>query len=213
MRRDPGKENNALNRASNIDCPLLHVMKDYPKEVILRDGSGVTLRPVTSEDGPLLIRMLARLSEEDRWFLGLGGDVAAFVESWIRFAGTERAFAIAAVLEGEMIAVAALARERAGAEGHVGQIRISVVPDYRERRLGTWMLLDLINAAISMGLERLVMRLVEGRDDLIMRGVEKLRFTREAVLQAFVKDMEGNFHNLALMVKRLPLEWLPGDPD
>jgi GNAT superfamily N-acetyltransferase len=201
-----------LNQALNIDCPLLHVMRDYPKEVILRDGSGVTLRPVTSDDGPLLNRMLGRLSEQDRWFLGLGGDVAAFVESWVRFAGTERVFAIAAALEGEVIAVAALVRERAGFEGHVGQIRISVVPDYRERRLGTWMLLDLINAAISMGLERLVMRLVEGRDDLIMRGVEKLGFAREAVLEAFVKDLEGSFHNLSLMVKRLPLEWAPGDP-
>jgi GNAT superfamily N-acetyltransferase len=188
-------------------------MKDYPKEVILRDGSGVTLRPVSAEDGPLLGRMLARLSEEDRWFLGLGEDVTAFVKGWIRFAGTERVFAIAAELEGEMIAVAALVRERAGSEGHVGQIRISVDPGYRERRLGTWMLLDLINAAISMGLERLVMRLVEGRDDLIRRGVEKLRFTREAVLESFVKDMEGNFHNLGLMVKRLPLEWVPeGSP-
>ncbi|MCF8061727.1 MAG: hypothetical protein K9M82_04345, partial [Deltaproteobacteria bacterium] len=105
-----------MDQALNTDCPLLHVMKDYPKEVILRDGSGVTLRPVASDDGPLLARMLGRLSEEDRWFLGLGEDVSAFVESWIRFSGSERVFSIAAVLEGDMIAVAALVRERAGSE-------------------------------------------------------------------------------------------------
>lgn len=193
----------------NTECPLLHVMKDYPKEIILRDGSGVTLRPVTADDGPLLERMLNRLSEEDRWFLGLEDQVSAFVQSWIRFAGRKRTFCIAAVLEGRMVAVAALVRERSGFEDHVGNILISVATEYRERRLGTWMLLDLINAAMSMGIERLVMRLVEGRDDTIMRGVEKLRFSREAVLKEFVKDMEGNFHNLYLMVKRLPREWIP----
>lgn len=184
-------------------------MKDYPKEVILRDGSGVTLRPVSADDGPLLERMLNRLSDEDRWFLGLEGDLNAFVKTWIRFSGTDRVFSIAAVLEGRMVSVAALVRERRGSEGHVGNIQISVAPEYRERRLGTWMLLDLINAAMSMGLERLVMRLVEGRDDTIRRGVEKLRFSREAVLEDFVKDLQGSFHNLDLMVKRLPTEWVP----
>lgn len=182
-------------------------LKDYPKEVILREGSGVTLRPISPDDGPLLKSMLYRLSEEDRWFLGLDEDIPAFVETWIRFAGSDRVFSIAAVLEGSMVAVAALVRERPGAEGHVGHVRISVAPEYRERRLATWMLLDLINAAMSMGLERIVMRLVEGRDDTIIRGVEKLRFTRAATLEDFVKDMEGNFHNLDLMVKRLPREW------
>lgn len=193
----------------NNACPLLHALKDYPKEVILRDGSGVTLRPVTAYDGPLLERMLRRLSEEDRWFLSLGENVSGFVKTWIRFAGTDRVFSIAAVLEGRMIAVAALVRERPGAEGHVGQVLISVTPECRERGLGTWMLLDLINAAMSMGLERVIMRLVEGRDDTIIHGLEKLRFAREATLEAFVKDMEGNFHNLDLMVKRLPGEWAP----
>jgi ribosomal protein S18 acetylase RimI-like enzyme len=196
-------------RTLNSACRQPHLLEAYPKEVILRDGTGVTLRPVSSDDGPLLGEMLRRLSDEDRWFLGLGVDVPAFTETWIRFAETERVFSIAAVLEGRMIAVAALVSERPGAEGHVGQVRISVAPGYRERRLGTWMLLDLINAAMSMGLERLVMRLVEGRDDSIIRGVMKLGFNREARLDKFVKDMEGGFHNLDLMVKRLPREWVP----
>jgi ribosomal protein S18 acetylase RimI-like enzyme len=207
MQYGPGAGKRALKNA----CPLLTTLKAYPKELLLRDGSGVTLRPVAAEDGPLIEGLLYRLSEEDRWFLGLGDNVSGFVETWLRFAFTERAFSVAAVLENSMIALAALVRERPGSEGHVGHINISVEPDYRERRLGTWMLLDLINAAMSMGIERIVMRLVEGRDDTVIRGVEKLRFTKEATLKSFVKDMEGNFHNLDLMVKRLAREWSPGD--
>ncbi len=189
-------------------CPLLYVMKDYPKEVILRDGSGVTLRPIGSEDDHLLCRMLERLSAEDRWFLGVSENVPEFVDRWMAGARKERVFSIAAVLEGSMIAAAALVRNRAGAEGHVGRVLMSVAAPYRERRLGTWMLLDLINAAMSMGLEAVVMRLVQGRDDLIMRGVEKVRFVKEAVLRDFAKDMDGRLYDLAFMVKRLPREWV-----
>lgn len=195
----------------NTDTPLAHIQKDYPKEVILRDGSGVTLRPLAADDGPLLHRMLSRLPEEDRWFLGLGERVAEYVEKWIRNPDPERVVSIAAVLEGEMIAMASLVRGRSGAEGHVGRIQISVTPAFRERRLGTWMLLDMVNAAMSVGLERLVMYLVEGRDESIKRGVEKLLFVKEALLKAFVKDLDGAFHDLAVMVKRIPREWTEHD--
>ena len=191
----------------DTDTPLVHVLKDYPKEVILRDGSGVTLRPLREDDEPLLHRMLSRLPDEDRWFLGLGDRVAEYAKKWAQNPDPDRVISIVAVLEGDMIAVAALVRGRPGAEGHVGRILISVAPAFRERRLGTWMLLDLVNAAMSMGLERLVMYLVEGRDESIMRGVEKLRFVKEAVLEAFIKDSNGAFHDLAIMVKRIPREW------
>jgi hypothetical protein len=191
----------------NNDCPLLHVLKDYPKEVILRDGSGVTLRPLFKKDGPLLSSMLNRLPEEDRWFLGLAEGVHELTKRWVSDADSVRVISIAAVLEGDMIAVATLIRHRPGAEGHVGRIQMTVAPEYRDRRLGTWMLLDLINAAMSMGLERLVMYLVEGRDSVIMRGLEKIQFAKEAVLPLFVKDLQGRFYDVALMIKRLPGEW------
>jgi len=188
-------------------CPLLHVLKDYPKEVLLRDGSGVTLRPIAEDDGPLLIRMLEGLSEEDRWFLGLGERVEAFVDRFMDSLKSDRVFAVAALLEGDMIAAAVLVRNRPGAEGHAGRILMSVSAPYRERRLGTWMLLDLINAAMAMGLDCVRMNLVEGRDALIMRGVEKIQFVKEAVLRGFARDMDGCSRDLAVMVKRLPRGW------
>ncbi|MFP4037003.1 MAG: N-acetyltransferase family protein [Desulfobacteraceae bacterium] len=184
--------------------PLTEMEGEYPKEIILRDGRGVSLRPLGPEDGPLLRRMLERLTEEDLWFLGLGEPVPGFVEKWVNEAGKDRLFTVCAVLEGEMVAAAALIRERPGAEGHVGRIQTSVIPAYREKKLGTWMLFDLINAAMSMGLERLIMRMVEGRDASLMRAMEKLGFTREAVLKDFIKDRAGNYRDLVLMVKRLP---------
>ncbi|MBU2497719.1 MAG: hypothetical protein KKE57_02350, partial [Proteobacteria bacterium] len=94
-----------------------------------------------------------------------------------------------------------------GAKSHIGKIRITVDPSFRERHLGTWILLDLHNVAISIGLELLVMRLVQDRDSYVIRGVRRLDFSEEAVLKNYVKDREGNPHHLLIMVKRLKKGW------
>ncbi|MCD4716953.1 MAG: hypothetical protein K8R45_09465, partial [Desulfobacterales bacterium] len=71
----------------------------------------------------------------------------------------------------------------------------------------TWMLLDLVNLAMAIGLKMLVMRLVQDRDSNVINGVRKLGFVEEAVLKDYVLDREENPHNLAIMTKHLPMEW------
>jgi hypothetical protein len=69
------------------------------------------------------------------------------------------------------------------------------------------MLLDLINLAMAMGLETILMQLVEDRDAALIRSVKKLEFFEKAVLKDYAKDREGNPHNLVIMVKRLHRLW------
>lgn len=179
------------------------MLKDYPKEVILKDGTGVTLRPLQEGDEDLLFKMYGRLSEDDRWFLN--HDVAHFelIKTWVKNRDLNRVLSIVAVLEGRIIAHATLIMKYYGAKSHIGKIRISVDPSFREKYLGTWMLLDLINLAMALRLEILVMRLVEGRDSSIMRSIKKLNFSKEATLKDYVQDRNGNHYDLAIMVKRL----------
>ena len=94
-----------------------------------------------------------------------------------------------------------------GSKNHIGKIRISVDPSFREKRLGTWQLLDLINLGMALGLEKLVMHLVKDRDSPVIRGVKNLDFYEEAVLKNYVKDRGGNLHDLIIMVKHLHCGW------
>jgi hypothetical protein len=183
------------------------MLKNYPKEIILKDGSGVTLRPLQKGDETLLQKMYERLSEEDRWFLET--DVSNFdtIRHWTENNDLKKLISVVAVLEGEIIAHATLIRKYHGASGHVGKIRISVDPAFRERHLGTWILLELNNLAISMGLEILLMRLVGGRDTHVTKAMKRLDFREEAVLRDYLKDREGNPYNLVIMVKRLKGAW------
>ncbi len=183
------------------------VMKDYPKEVILKDGSGVTLRPLKEGDGDALSGMFKRLSLDDLWFLNHDVSGSGLVDNWIKNLDPSRVISIVALLKGRIIANAALMMKTYGAKSHIGKIRISVDPSFREKRLGTWMLLDLVNSAMAIGLKMLVMRLVQDRDSTVINGVRKLGFVEEAVIKDYVLDREGNPHNLIIMTKHLPLEW------
>lgn len=179
------------------------MLEDYPKEVILKDGTGVTLRPLRDGDEDLLFQMFNRLSEDDKWFLDHNVADFGLIENWVRNMDPDRAHSIVAVLGGLIIAHATLLRKYYGAKSHIGNIRISVDPSFRGKHLATWMLLDLINLAMAMGLETLVMQLVEDRDTSLIRSVKKLDFLQKAILKDYAKDREGNPHNLVIMVKRL----------
>lgn len=182
------------------------LLKDYPKEVILKDGTGVTLRPLKDGDENALLEMFRRLSVDDLWFLNHDVSDPGLIADWINNLDPNRVISIVALLEGRVVGNAVLMMKRYGAKSHIGKVRISVDPGFRDRRLGTWMLLDLVNLSMAMGLQMLVMRLVQDRDASLINGVRKLGFIEEAVLKNYLMGGEGQAHNLVIMTKRLPVE-------
>ena len=186
---------------------LANVLKDYPKEVILKDGTGITLRSLADGDQDALYRMFHRFPKDELWFLNHDVNDRALIDQWIVNLNSRRVVSIVALLEGRVIANAVLMMKEYGAKKHIGKIRIAVAPDMREKRLGTWMLLDLINLGVAIGLRILVMRLIEDRDIDVIQGVKKLDFVERATLKDYVLDMEENPHNLVLLTKRLHTRW------
>ncbi|OQY48185.1 MAG: hypothetical protein B6240_04985 [Desulfobacteraceae bacterium 4572_87] len=184
-----------------------YLLKDYPKEVILKDGAGVTLRPLADGDQDALFRMFHRFPKDELWFLNHDVNDPELIHDWVRNLNLNRVVSIVSLLEGRIIANAVLMMKGYGAKKHIGKIRIAVAPDMREKRLGTWMLLDLINLAVAIGLKILVMRLIEDRDMSVIQGVKKLDFVERAILEDYVLDMEENPHNLVILTKHLHTRW------
>ena len=186
---------------------LTNVLNDYPKELILKDGTGVTLRPLADGDQDALFKMFHRFPKDELWFLNQDVNDPDLIDGWVRNPGSKRVVSIIALLEGRVIANAVLMMKDYGAKKHIGKIRIAVDPAMREKRLGTWMLLDLINMAVAIGLKILVMRLIEDRDIAVIQGVKKLDFVERAIFKDYVLDMEENPHNLVILTKRLHTRW------
>ena len=182
------------------------MLEEYPKEVILKDGSRVTLRPLEHEDAEPLVAFFQRIPEDDRWYLRHDVSNAATVHQWALGVDYQRVIPIVALCNERIIGDATLHRRHYGSSSHVGEIRIVIDPDYRTKRLGTWMLLDLVQLATSLGLEKLVAE-VASNETAALKAIRRLDFVREAVIPELHKDRDGNECDLVIMVKNLAPTW------
>ncbi len=177
----------------------------YPRNLILKDGSEVVLRPLDPlRDETGLQEFFARVPEEERWYLV--DDVAdpRVISSWARTVDPKRVLPIVALCEdGSIAAIATLHRYSHGARGHIGRIRLVVDAAQRNQRLGTYLLLDLIQLAVDVGLDLLVLEFIKGVEDKAIRAARRLDFFEQAVLPDYARDQRGNRYDLVFMVKRI----------
>jgi L-amino acid N-acyltransferase YncA len=187
----------------NLEAGML---EEYPKEAILKDGTRVTLRPLEREDAEQLVAFFQRIPEDDRWYLRHDVSDLATVRQWALGVDYERVIPIVAIHEGRIVGDMTLHRRRYGSTRHVAEVRIVIDPDYRAKRLGTWMLLDIIQLATGLGLEKLVAE-VASNETAALKAIRRLDFVREAVIPELHKDRAGNECDLVIMVKNLASRW------
>lgn len=181
----------------------------YPKKVLLRDGTEVTLRPMKPGDRDALLQFFLQVTEDDRFYLKEDVTSPKVLQRWEQELDYDRALSLLAFVDSKVMADATLHRRRAGARRHTGELRAVVQPQYRNRSLGTCMLQELVQIAYDAGLEQLVMELASpGQDDAIA-AAERLGFVRVATLEGFARDIRGKPQTLVFL--QLPLgkwyEW------
>ncbi len=178
----------------------------YPRPLILKNGEEVWLRPLDAQaDEERLLAFFGRVPPDDRWYLE--NDVAdpEIVRHYLLQHYPQRTLPIVAIDEMDRIVGKATLNRfpNPGARGHIGRIRLVVDPEFRNQRLGTYLLLDQIQLAMNLGLRILVTELIKGVEDKAIRAARKLDFFEQAVLPDYAKDKRGNNYDLAIMIKRL----------
>ncbi len=178
----------------------------YPRPLILKNGEEVWLRPLEPrQDDQRLLDFFARVPDDDRWYLE--NDVAdeQIVRHYLLQYHPARTLPIVALDELERIVGKATLNRypNPGARAHIGRIRVVVDPEFRGQRLGTYLLLDMIQLAMNLGLRLLITEFIKGVEDKAIRAARKLDFFEQAVVPDYAKDKRGNNYDLAIMVKRL----------
>jgi L-amino acid N-acyltransferase YncA len=177
----------------------------YPRPLILKNSQEVWLRPLDpAEDEQPLFEFLEGLSEDDRWYLEFdAADQTAVRRDFLEFDPACNLPILASGTGGEVLGLANLQRYQSGARGHIGRLRVVVAPGSRGMRLGTYLLLDLIQLAVDLGLRVLVAQFVRGIEDQAIRAARRLDFFEQAVVPDYAKDKRGNSYDLVIMVKRI----------
>src|SRR3990172_6735340 len=134
----------------------VYAIAAYPKEVSLRDGSRLTVRPLEKGDEQALLEFFLGMPEEDRFFLKDDVTSPQVIQGWVDNLDYERALPLAAFEGQSIIAEGGLVRCRGNDERQIGDIRIAVAPKYRNRGLGTLLIRELCDIADDAGVEKIL---------------------------------------------------------
>jgi len=182
------------------------MLKEYPKEVTLKDGSKVTMRPVVREDEEALYQFFKVMSKEDRLYLR--DDVAnrEIINGWMENIDYEKVLPILAVDGEKIVADATLHRNPHGWMRHVGEIRMSVAGSHRGKGLARIIAAEIYQQAVGFGLDKLVAEMLTIQKNA-QRVFERLGFQEEAVLKNHGMDATGKKHDLIIMSNDVTTLW------
>jgi L-amino acid N-acyltransferase YncA len=174
---------------------------DYPKEVPLRDGSTATVRPLAASDQAALLEFFQAIPAHERFFLKDDVTSPDVLAQWTR--GSERAFALVALVDGRIVGEAALVRRRGKARSHLADMRVVVAEDVRHRGLGTALLSELCDIARDAGVSGVLFEAVEESQADALGAADSLGFTRLGRIYGGAIDEQGRLHDLVLLVMPL----------
>lgn len=175
----------------------------YPREVVLRDGTKVTLRPMGKEDGEKLFHFFTQLPEEDRLYLREDVTKKEVIDGWIRDLNYDRVFPLLAEFQGRIVGDATLHRRRYGWARHVAKVRVVIAHDFQHKGLGTKMIQELIGIAADEKLTKLLVELMANQT-VAIRAFQKIGFEKVATIPELVKDTAGGLHDLVVLAYDIP---------
>jgi RimJ/RimL family protein N-acetyltransferase len=186
------------------------ILDDYPKNLTLKDGTQLLLRPMEKGDEAALLAFFQGLPESDRFYLRDDVTDPAVVKGWADNIDYDRVLPVLAFLGDKIVGDATLHRNPHSWMRHVGEIRLVVSPDFREKGLARVMAAEIFQNAVTSGLDKLLAEMTTEQDGA-RRVFARLGFREEAILKDQVLDADGNKHDLLIMsndVTRLWQQWV-----
>jgi putative acetyltransferase len=179
------------------------ILEEYPKQVTLPDGAGLTLRPMNRDDQYALYSFFISLPEENRRWLGNDVTDRKLLEKWARNLNYDRVLPILAEADGRVVGNATLHFHTFGWGRHIAEVRVTITPEFQGRGLGALLLQELSRLAAGHKVKKLLARIVTTQRPVI-KAFEKAGFGLVAELKNYVKDVhQKRYADIALMVKKL----------
>ena len=165
-------------------------LEGFPQDVALRDGVTVVIKPLDVEEASAVLKFYRSLPEEDRLFLRDDVTKPEWLRRFVARIESGEVVSLVAEAHGKIVGEATLYRALHGWTVHVAELRVAVAPAMRRSGLGTTLARELVRLATRMGVEKMVIQVVENQVGA-RKMFRKLGFRQEAVLRGHVKDIHG----------------------
>ncbi len=161
-------------------------------------GGPVTLRPLTADDKTALLEFFRRVPAPERLYLKEDVTSTQVIDRWVRELDYTRVLPLLAWDGDRIIGDGTLHRSRAEARRHIGELRIVIDPDHRNRGVGRTLLHALVDVACAgdSQLEKLVFEVVADTERAATHTAEAIGFVKVATFSAHIRYFEGEPHDL-----------------
>lgn len=180
----------------------MKILYKYPKAFTLKDGQEVLIRPLRKEDEQALVDYFSHIPEKERAWLKNNVSETKVIKSWIYDLDYDSNLPIVAFDNGRIAAIGSLHFSSIAWTKHQAEIRVTCDIDYREKGLASILINNMVEIAKASGLEQLTAETSPHLHEAYFL-FEKLLFKEAALLKDFLKNQEGKYEDLVLMVKNL----------
>lgn len=182
-------------------------LDDYPKEITLKDGTVLILRPMVREDEEGLLEFFAGIPEKERLYLRNDVINPEVVRQWTAALDYDRVLPILAVTEdGRIVGNATLHSGEYSWNRHLGNIRLTVLPEFRGKGLARTLIGEVFAHALTTDLQKIVSEIVLLQEDVRM-AFNQLGFKTEAVLKEHHLDPRGVKHDVIILSNDINQLW------
>lgn len=173
-------------------------IKNYRNVVTLRDGAQILLRVMTPDDEKGLEELYAPVSDEDMLYFRDDVRDPAVIQRWSRDLDYARVLPLLALVREQIVGQATLHFSR-GPKRHLGEVRIFLSRDFRQRGLGSRMLAALIDLAKKQNLQALVAEIVIDQTRVI-KAFQRLGFTLRATYEDYFMLPDGETRDVVVLM-------------
>ncbi|MBI4659017.1 MAG: GNAT family N-acetyltransferase [Verrucomicrobia bacterium] len=175
-----------------------NILEQYPKEIELKSGFRCELLPLRHRDEKAFRALLEAVPDHERMFIKCPIRNPEVVHSWCRHIDYGHILPLLAHADRRVIGQAALHQQLGGWKRHIGRVCVLVHPKYRGRGLARAMVLEIVEIARQLGLEKLEAEFIAEQEHA-MRVFGMIGFMPLVQLPDYVKDMQAVSHDYIVM--------------
>ena len=155
-------------------------------------------------DESALLEFFKRIPVQERQLFREDVTRPSVIQGWIRNLDYARILPLLAFQGSRIVADATLHRESGGWSRHVGKIRLTVDPEFRERGLARLLLQEFLDLSKALGVAVLAGEILDLQEQEAML-FEEMGFQCVATLPQHAIDLSGRVHDLRVFAQTLHL--------
>ncbi len=173
-------------------------LQKFPKEIKLKDGSKIKLRPLKRTDEKDFHALFLTIPEGERMFIKHRVTELPVIHDWCENIDLGRNLPLLAVDGSKIVGVATLHQQLGGWKRHIGRVSVLVQPSSRGRGIARSLVHEIVEISRNIGLEKVEAEFI-GEQATAIHMFAMLGFSQLLQLENYVKDMQAISHDYVLM--------------